>query len=282
MLPLVLLVYAVPYAIRARALRRTGRRVPAGRMACFAAGLVVLGAALSAPVGALADRRFAGHMAEHLALGDVAPLLLVAGCTGPLLAPVLRLPVARALRGLGHPAVAIVVWAATLSAWHLPAAYDLTLRSEAAHAAEHTMFFFAGLALWAALLGPLPKPACFGPAWRLGYVSAVWLVTGVLGGALAFSARPVYAHYEALLGPGAAADDQSVGGALMLVEGTAVAVVVFCWLFLRLFEAAGERQDLQELAAARGVAVDPRRLDRAVDAGAAETLRRRLEERPRP
>ena len=46
----------------------------------------------SSPWAASADELFWAHMVEHLVLGDVGALLLVLGLTGPLLAPVLRLP----------------------------------------------------------------------------------------------------------------------------------------------------------------------------------------------
>src|SRR5215211_5948467 len=98
-----LAAYAVAYGWRARTLARRGRPVPAWRIACFIAGLVVLGAAVSEPVSRLAGERLAAHMAEHLLIADVASLLLVLGLTGPLLAPVLRIPGVDRLRLLGHP-----------------------------------------------------------------------------------------------------------------------------------------------------------------------------------
>src|SRR5919109_1907962 len=84
--------YAVPYAIRAHALRARGRPLPAWRVACFGAGVALLAAAVSRPVDQAAGDRLSAHMLEHLALGDLAPLLLVLGLTGPLIAPLLRAP----------------------------------------------------------------------------------------------------------------------------------------------------------------------------------------------
>ncbi len=56
-LPVALLAaYGVPYALRARTLRRRGRPVPAWRIACFGGALVMLIAAVSPPVDAAADR----------------------------------------------------------------------------------------------------------------------------------------------------------------------------------------------------------------------------------
>ena len=52
-----------------------------------------------------------------------------------------------------------------LVAWHLPAAYDLTLGSPPAHALEHAMFFAVGLLFWTRVVdsppwrSPLGAPA---------------------------------------------------------------------------------------------------------------------------
>ena len=78
--------------------------------------------------------------------------------TGPLIAPLLRNPVIAQLRVLTHPVVAIVVWAVNFYAWHSPSLYQAALRHDALHALEHATFLAFGIAVWMALLGPLPKP----------------------------------------------------------------------------------------------------------------------------
>src|SRR3954469_6953126 len=119
----LLAAYGAPYALRARTLRRRGRPVPAWRLAAFATALVALAVAVSPPVDAAADRRLSAHMAEHLVIGDLAPLLLVLGLTGPLLAPLLPPRGVWRLGGLSHPLIAIALWAANLYLWHLRPAY---------------------------------------------------------------------------------------------------------------------------------------------------------------
>src|SRR5450755_2790871 len=126
-LPLLVLLYWIPYWMRTRTLAGEGRPVPTWRIACFAAGLGVLALALSPPVGTLSDQLLVAHMAEHLLIGDVAALLLVLGFTGPLLAPLLRNPVIGRLRVLAHPVVAVVLWGVNFYAWHLPALYQAAL-----------------------------------------------------------------------------------------------------------------------------------------------------------
>jgi putative membrane protein len=269
--PLLLAAYAVPYVMRARTLRRRGRPVPAWRLACFAGAVALLVAATIPPVGRLADRRLSAHMVEHLIIGDLAPLLAVLGCSGPVLAPLLRTSLAERLRGLAHPAVAFGLWAADLYLWHLPFAYEAAVRHDTVHVLQHASFFAFGFNLWLPLFGPLPKPAWFGNGARLGYVVAVRIGGFALGNALTWAHVTFYAPYRSLA-------DQSAAGAVMMLEQMAVMLGLFAWLLARVLREAGERQELAELAGAHGVALDERRIARAVTAGRGAALKERLEQ----
>jgi cytochrome c oxidase assembly factor CtaG len=259
-------------------LRGTARAVPGWRVACFAAGLVLIAFGLLSPLAALADELFWAHMAEHLLIGDVGALLLVLGLTGPLLAPVLRLPGMGALRTLTHPVVAYLLWALNLYAWHLPVLHEAAVRDETLHAVQHLLFLGFGMNMWMALLGPLPKPAWFGNAAMLGYVVLVRLTPAVLGNVFLFSGGAfydVYAPTEAAWGISPAADQVAAGG-LMMVEGSLVTLGLFCWLFLRAARQSEERQELLDLARANGVELSERRAGRAVAAGRGDELRERI------
>lgn len=266
---LVLLAYAVPYALRARTLRRRGRPVPAWRAGCFVAGILVLAGAVSAPVDALADSAFAAHMAEHLLIGDVASLLIVLGVTGPLLVPLLRHRAIDSLRVLAHPAVAVVLWAANLYVWHLPVAYEGALHHDLVHAVQHACFFVFGACLWMPLVGPFQRPAWFGGLAQLVYVIVVHVVGAALANLFVWSGTVFYPFYGSLA-------DQSAAGAVMMVEQTVLTVGLFGWLFMKWERDAEERQQIAELANARGIRLDDRRVARAVSAGHGEELRRRV------
>jgi cytochrome c oxidase assembly factor CtaG len=277
-LPILVLLYWVPYELRARTLARDARPVPGWRRACFAAGLVVLAVALSPPVAKLSDQLLAAHMAEHLLIGDIAALLLVLGVTGPLLAPLLRVRVIGSLRVLTHPVVAVVVWAVNFYVWHLPVLYQAALRHDAIHAVEHATFLAFGFAMWMALLGPLPKPQWFSNGARLVYIIVVRLIGTVLANAMIFSSSVFYPYYrpgDAHWHIGSAADQITAGG-LMMVEESLLTIGLFCWLFLKVAGENEERQRLLEYAAASGVALDETRAARAVAAGRGEELRERI------
>src|SRR6188472_2659055 len=96
-------VLAVAYARRAATLHARGHPVPRVRIALFASGLGLLLLAVASPVHELAEEYLAFHMLQHVLLGDLAPLLVLCGLTGPLLRPLLALgPVGR-LRVLANP-----------------------------------------------------------------------------------------------------------------------------------------------------------------------------------
>jgi putative membrane protein len=272
--------YAAPYAVRARTLARQGRPVARWRRACFGAGLVLLAAAVSPPVDVAANGRLTAHMVEHLLLGDVAPLLVVLGLTGPLLAPLLRVPAMARTRALSHPVIAVALWAASLYLWHLRPAYEAAVAHDLVHVAEHACFFAFGANLWFALLGPLPKPDWFANGARLAYVLAVWIAGSMLAYAFIWAARPFYPHYAATAAAAgrSAVADQAGAGAVMLVEQSIVIVALLGWLLARALRDAGARQELAELAAAHGAAIDERRIARAVAADRGDALARRLRE----
>jgi cytochrome c oxidase assembly factor CtaG len=203
-------------------------------------------------------------------MADLASLLLVLGLTGPLLAPLLRNPLLGPLRHLAHPAPALLLWALDLAIWHLPAPHEAAVRHDGLHALQHVLFIGLGVNMWMALLGPLPKPAWFGNLARLGYIVVVRLYSTVLANIFVWADHPIYDVYKG------GTTDQVVAGSIMMVEGSILTLALGCWLFLRAAQHGEERQELLELAQARGVALDERRAARAVAAGRGEELRRRI------
>jgi putative membrane protein len=271
---------AVMYGLRARTLARRGAPVPAWRRWCWYGGLALMVTTLVSPLAHISEELFLAHMVEHLLLADLGALLLVLGLTGPVLQPVLAAPGLRWLRVFAHPVVALCCWAANFYLWHLPALYQGAVENSAVHALQHIMFVSFGIAMWMALLGPLPTPAWFGNGAKIGYIIAVRLIQSVLANALLWSSGVLYPRYAAGQREWgiSAANDQSAAGAIMMIEGSIVTIGLFCWLFLRAARESEERQALVELAAARGVELSEERAARAVSAGRGDALRRRITE----
>ncbi|HMD52710.1 MAG TPA: cytochrome c oxidase assembly protein [Solirubrobacteraceae bacterium] len=279
--PLALL--GLLYARRVRTLAHDGHPVPGWRQACFYSAFAVIAAALTSLGSASQDLLYV-HMIEHLLLGDIAALLIVLGLTGPLIAPILRIPFFDRLRVLSHPAVAFPLWAIDLYVWHLPFLYQAALRHSAVHAIQHAMFLGFGINMWMPLFGPLPMPSWFGNLGKLIYIVAVRLTGTVLGNVFLWSGTvfyPFYHHGEAIYHISPLAD-QSLAGAIMMIEESILTLGLFCWLFLRAARESEERQDLLDFARARGLDLTDARAARAVAAGRGPELRRRLEARAGP
>jgi cytochrome c oxidase assembly factor CtaG len=266
------------YWHRAMVLSWDDRPVPAWRQACFGAGLATIAIALFSPIGHISEELVIAHMGEHLLIGDIASLLLVLGLTRSMLQPLLAIRAFNRLQILAHPAVALPLWAVNLFVWHIPALYQDAYGTAPVHALEHTTFLFFGCLMWMPIFGPLPKPDWFGAGWKVGYVVAARFTGAILGNVLMWSGTVLYPIY----GPGerewgiSALADQSTAGVLMMVEGTFLVLGVLAWVFFEVAREGTEKQRLLDLAYERGVPLDERRAQRAVAAGHAALLEKRL------
>jgi putative membrane protein len=269
----------VAYWARVRSLSWDGRSVPLWRQACFGSGLLLIAVALFSPIGHISDELVIAHMVEHLLIGDVASLLIVLGLTKSLLQPILSIKLFNRLQVLTHPLVALPLWMLNFYFWHIPAIYDAAYGTAPLHALEHTTFLAFGCLMWMPIFGPLPKPEWFTAAWKVGYVFAVRFAGAILGNVLMWSDSvlyPIYGKGERFWGISPIAD-QSTAGAIMMVEGTFLALGVLAWIFLEVAREGTERQRLLELAEERGFALDERRAQRAVAAGHGARLEERIE-----
>lgn len=272
-----MLIAAALYARRATTLAARGRPVPLWRQLCFAAGLLCIAGALITPLSDLADELVIAHMIEHLLIGDVASLLIVLGLTGPLLQPILAIPIFDRLRILCHPVVALALWTITLFLWHAPPLYEAAYGNSATHFLEHAMFITVGVLLWMPVFGPLPNPPWFTAGWKVVYVIVMRLIATVLGNILMWDGQVLYKvyatgeakhHIEALT-------DQSIAGVVMMVEGVFLGLGVLAWFFFQAATEGIEKQRLLDLAYQHGVELSPERAQRACAAG--KSARERLE-----
>lgn len=197
---------AIAYAAGRRRLRRRGRPDLAGlpQAAAFAGGLLLIGLALLSPLDELGEGYLlTAHMIQHLALSDLAPLLLVVGLMGPLALFVVPRPALRAagrspraraaLGGLTRPMTALAIWILVTAGWHVPAAYELALAHRWAHDLEHATMLAAGLLVWVVILGAAPRTA-MSPGRRAAFALAVF-AAGMAVSLWLFLSAPLYDVY---------------------------------------------------------------------------------------
>ena len=182
------------------------------RIAAFAGGLAALWVAVASPVSHLDHHLLTAHMVQHLLL------MLVA-------APLVLLGVGSSSRLHWRPNL-VVSWLAgslTVIVWHVPAIFELALRSPFCHAFEHASFFVAGILFW----WPAVHSGWEAQSWSLPiYFFLATLPCDALSAFFAFCGYVVYTpylsgHRHFGLSP---LDDQALAGALMWV------VVTFAYL----------------------------------------------------
>ena len=236
------MVAAVLYLRGWRVLHRVlSDRFPVWRLCAFLGGVAAVLLALASPLDAFAGLLLSAHMLQHLLLLSVAPPLILLGA--PLL-PLLRgLPRAFARDGVGpflvwpplrrfgqaltHPVVGWLAMALSLCAWHVPAAFDLALRSPSWHKVEHACFLGGALLFWWPVIRPFPSRPHW-PLWTVPlYLLAADIVNTGLCAVLTFSDRVLYPAYEnvpRVFGT-TALSDQITAGLIMWVPGSLVFLI---------------------------------------------------------
>ncbi len=226
-------------ALYARGFARVHRQMPrrfAGRhLASFLAGIATLLVAIASPLEALDDLLLQVHMTQHLILMMVSPALLLAGAPAiPLLRglpPRIAKIVGRALRAqptrrayqlLTEPLVCWIAFVAATWIWHLPATFQLALRSDGWHVAEHACFFTTALMFWYPVIQPWPAVARW-PRWAmLPYLLLADGQNTILAALFMFSDRLLYPYYATAphIAGFTPLGDQIVAGAIMWVPGS--------------------------------------------------------------
>jgi cytochrome c oxidase assembly factor CtaG len=221
--------------------RVTPGRFPAWRLVSFGAGVATLWFAIASPLDSLGSLLLSAHMVQHLLLLSVAPPLVLLGA--PFL-PVLRglprsfardgvgpflvwPPLRKCAAGLTHPVVGWVAMGVTLLAWHVPATFELALRSPGWHKTEHACFFLAALLFWWPVVQPFPSRPLW-PLWTVpAYLLAADLLNTLLSAILTLSEHVLYPTYAAaprLFGT-SALSDQATAGVIMWVPGSLVFLI---------------------------------------------------------
>lgn len=188
------------------------------KRASLIAGLSLLALIWLGPL--LGDWRqsFTAHMMAHMGVVAIAAPLIAIGLTHVVWAKLgghslAALPVVASLLEL------LIVWG-----WHAPAARALVERSVLASVAEQASFLVGGLLLWIVCIGSAEAKGALAGAFGL-LLTTVHMT--LLGALLALSPRPLYGLgdvtcFGTML---TAAQDQELGGVVMLLIGAAVYLV---------------------------------------------------------
>ncbi len=272
------IVMALVYLAGVWRLRRRGDAWPTGRIAAWLLGCLVLLVATSSGLGRYMPAMFSMHMAVHMLLSMLTPILLVLGA--PVTLALRALPTAgkgeppgprewllaglhsRLSRFFTNPIIATVIFVAGFYGLYFGGIFDAAVGSHAAHLAMNVHFLLSGYLFYWVVIGVDPTPRPIPPLGKVGMVFAslplhaffgvVLMSTKSVLGESFYKSLQLYWHTD-LLG------DQKLGGGMAWAAGEVPLVIVMIALLVqwtrsdqrtaKRLDRAADRDDGADLAA---------------------------------
>jgi cytochrome c oxidase assembly factor CtaG/putative copper export protein len=284
------IVFAALYLAGVRRLRRRGDAWPMGRTVAWLLGCTALLFVSSSGVGRYMPAMFSMHMAAHMLLSMLVPILLVLG--GPIGLALRALPAAgrgdppgmrewllaalhsRVSRFLTNPVVATALFVAGFYGLYLGGLFDAAVGSHIGHVVMNVHFLASGYLFYWVVIGVDPTPRPIPPLAKVAVVFAslplhaffaviLMSMPQVLGESFYHSLH--LSWHTDLLG------DQRLGGGMAWAAGEIPLVVVMIALLVqwsrsdqrtaRRLDRAADRDDDAELAAYNAMLAELARRD---------------------
>lgn len=253
---LPLLLAAGLYGLAMARARPAAAPIQPWQAACFAAGWLLLAAAVVSPLCRMAATLASAHMLQHLILVALAPPLLILGAPWAALRTALPTRLRTAAEDIGAagiasrlraPTTASALYAAAIWFWHVPLFYEAALLNEAAHLSMYAVLTGTGLLFWGSLISAARRGAEAQGAAAIAMLSTV-IHTGLLAALLTFAASPWYPLLAAQSASWGLTplQDQQLAGLIMWVPMGFIYLAGALWMmaaWLRAVGAAGQIPD---------------------------------------
>ena len=286
------IIFAAVYLVGVIRLRRRGDQWPVGRTFAWMLGCALLLFTTSSGLGRYLPAMFSMHMAAHMLLSMLIPILLVLGA--PTTLALRALPVAgkgnppgprewllaglhsRWSRFFTHPLVATVMFVAGFYGLYFGGIFDAAVSHHAAHVLMNLHFLMSGYLFYWVVIGVDPTPRAVSPLVKIGMVFAsiplhaffgvMLMGTPKLLGERFYRSLQLPWHTD-LLG------DQHLGGSIAWAAGEVPLVVVMLALLIQWqrsdrrtatrLDRAAERDHDADMAAYNAMLAELARRDRA-------------------
>ena len=286
------IVFAAVYIAGVIRLHRRGDHWPAGRTVAWLLGCAVLLFATSSGLGRYMPAMFSVHMAGHMLLSMLTPILLVLGA--PTTLALRALPTAgkgnppgprewllaglhgTASRFFTHPVVATAMFVAGFYALYFGGIFDAAAGHHGAHLVMNVHFLLTGYLFYWAVIGIDPTPRAIPPIGKIGMVFATLPLHAFFGVVLmGMSVVLAGTFYRSLQLPWHTdlLGDQHLGGSIAWAAGEIPLVVVLLALLIQWqrsdrrtstrTDRAAERDDHAEMTAYNAMLAELARRDNA-------------------
>ena len=260
-LPLVAAAAAYLWAVRRVNAAHPANPVPWDRPAFFLLGLASIAIALQSGIERYDTTLFSVHMLQHViliflaapAIVLAAPITLVLRVATPgtrrrWILPILH---SRAVRVIGHPLVAWLLFTAVMWGTHFSPLFDAALENAWLHDLEHVLYLASSILFWWPIVGRDPSPWRMSHPARLLFLFMQMPFNSFLGVAILFSGTVLYPHYATTGRPWGPTplEDQQAAGAIMWGLGDAgflLALLIATAAWMRHDEAVTRRREAAE------------------------------------
>jgi putative copper resistance protein D len=284
------IIFAALYGAAVLRLRRRGDSWPPGRTLSWLLGCSVLLFATSSGVGRYMPAMFSMHMAAHMLLSMLTPILLVLGA--PVTLALRALPAAgrdeppslrewllaalhsRVSRLFTQPIVATVLFVAGFYGLYLGGLFDAAAGSHAGHVLMNVHFLVSGYLFYWVVIGVDPTPRPISPLAKVGVVFASLPLHAFFGVVLMSTQNVLAGNFYRSLQLSWHTDllgDQRLGGAIAWAAGEVPLVIVMIALLIqwsrsdqraaRRFDRAADRDDDADLSAYNAMLAELARRD---------------------
>ena len=258
------------YIAGVRALRRRGDRWPVGRLVAWCAGWAVFAWATLGGLGLYSNVLFSAHMAAHMTVSMIVPILLVLGAPFTLALRALPGPRVKGEQGprqlllgalhslparvLTHPVVAFVIFVGSVYVLYFSNLFPLLMGTHLGHTLMLLHFLLAGTLFFYVLLGVDPSPRPLHPLAAVALLFAAGALHAFFSLALMGTREVLAPDYFGALQRPYLQDllaDQHLGGGLSWGFGEVPMVVVLCVILLRWMRADDREARRRDRAADR-------------------------------
>lgn len=162
----------------------------------FIAAMILLYIIKGSPVNLLSHIMFTMHMVQMALLLLVVPALLIKGIPNYLWQFLINIPYIKpAFKMVTKPIIALVVFAALFSFYHIPLVFDYVKLEESLHGLFTFVLFLSGLFLYWPLLNTLEDQPKMKGLHKVGYIIANAVLITPACAMIIFAGSPFYATY---------------------------------------------------------------------------------------
>lgn len=162
----------------------------------FLLGLFVLYLGLGSPLNFLGHFALSFHMFQQAILYLILPPLILRGMPAWMLAAIIkRLHVKKLLLFFNQPVVAVLLFNALFSFYHLPLVLDTVMNDSLWNNLSHYILILAAFNMWMPVLSPLAEAKPLSELRRLAYMFANGVLITPACALIIFASAPLYETY---------------------------------------------------------------------------------------